>query len=445
MQGERDRSACPGHVQTPGDLRACLRQLHQLPVPILGYLPLWLETLRAWLAADGVVALWTQACVDQGEGASDARTEATCWYAPQASLSACEQLAASGRAMPRVAALQRALSHGSVLRNHARRLPGERRHAASMSLCRSPELERCLPDGDLLDVCLRPLPGEARQAAETGEQGRAPSTTDTSDFGTLRLLVSRRSAKPRFNAREVKAFETAALAFATPLERPCFPPLCASPLSLSLAFSSPVSTFTSADACRRADTSLAIGHDVTGTLIWHGRQPEWADPTALALMRRVWHVAPGRAWPDACAVVRSCQSLADELMSPSSSTAGSGAQVSRAMPVPGGTLHLHATHLCGMGGRPTDRVRIALHLAVPPAIRLLQRLCETPLTPVQREIAMRLLAGQSRAQTREACAIGVQTLKTHLSLMRARLDPVRDAALLLGLGRTGTAGTTGHL
>ncbi|MBN9093508.1 hypothetical protein, partial [Pandoraea pnomenusa] len=54
-------------------------------------------------------------------------------------------------------------------------------------------------------------------------------------------------------------------------------------------------------------------------------------------------------------------------------------------------------------------------------------------------IAMRLLAGQSRAQTREACAIGVQTLKTHLSLMRARLDPVRDAPLLAGLGRAGAA------
>lgn len=86
-----------------------------------------------------------------------------------------------------------------------------------------------------------------------------------------------------------------------------------------------------------------------------------------------------------------------------------------------------------MGGGVTDRARIVLHLAVPPALRLLQRLWETALTPVQREIAMRLLAGQSRAQTREACAIGVQTLKTHLALMRARLDPVRDAALLAGL------------
>lgn len=404
-----------------GDMRTCLRQIHQLPVPMLGYLPLWLETLRIWLAADGVAALWCHASDDP-----DTAPDGTCWYAPQAPMSACERLAACGWAMPSVAQLQRALSPGELLRGHARRsrgCPG----ALPTTFRRPPELDRCLPDGDLLDVCLLPAGGARAEAGEASERTGLPQAASV---GVLRLLVSRRRSRPRFSAREVTAFETAAAEFTTAPDRPAFPPLT--------AMAPPAPNLWS----EGAGASGAVGDDVAGTLVWHQRQPEWADPAALALMHRVWRPTAGPVWPDACVVVQACQALADELTVHRSDTVSLGVQVCKAVAVPGGTLHLHATHLCGMGGRATDRVRIALHLAVPPAIRLLQRLWETALTPVQREIAMRLLAGQSRSQTREACAIGVQTLKTHLSLMRARLDPVRDAALLLGLGGPGGTGNT---
>lgn len=391
-----------------GDVRTCLRQIHQLPVPTLDYLPLWLETLRRSLAADGVVALWCHAAGDPTEA-----SDATCWYAPQAPVSACERLAASGWAMPPVAELQRSLSPGELLRGHARRSRGCPT-ALPTTFRRPPDLDRCLPDGDLLDVCLLPL------LRETGVD-----TSAATPIGALRLLVSRRKSRPRFSAREVTAFETAAAEFTSAPERPNFPPLT--------AMTPPVPNLWPEASCN-------IGDDVAGTLVWHQRQPEWADPAALALMHRVWRPMPGRAWADACVVVQACQSLADELTLHPSDAVSPGVQVCKAVAVPGGTLHLHATHLCGMGGHTTERVRIALHLCVPPAIRLLQRLWETALTPVQREIAMRLLAGQSRSQTREACAIGVQTLKTHLSLMRSRLDPVRDASLLLGLGGSGATG-----
>jgi DNA-binding CsgD family transcriptional regulator len=404
-----------------GDVRACLRQIHQLPVPTLDYLPLWLETLRRSLAADGVAALWCHASGDPAEA-----SDATCWYAPQAPASACERLAASGWAMPPVAELQRSLSHGELLRGHARRsrgCPG----ALPTTFRRPPELDRCLPDGDLLDVCLLPVP---RATGDAGERCERDDASVAAPIGALRLLVSRRRSRPRFSAREVTAFETAAAEFTTAPERPNFPPLT--------AMTPPVPNLW-------PEASGDIGDDVAGTLVWHRRQPEWADPAALALMHRVWRPMPGRAWPDACVVVQACQSLADELTLHPSDAVSPGVQVCKAVAVPGGTLHLHATHLCGMGGRTTERVRIALHLAVPPTLRLLQRLWGTALTPVQREIAMRLLAGQSRSQTREACAIGVQTLKTHLSLMRARLDPVRDASLLLGLGGSGATGNADRM
>ncbi|VVE86425.1 hypothetical protein PBR20603_00345 [Pandoraea bronchicola] len=406
-----------------GDVRTCLRQIHQLPVPTLGYLPLWLETLRIWLAADGVAALWCHASGDPAEACA-----ATCWYAPQAPASACERLAASGWAMPPVAALQRSLSHGELLRGHARRsrgCPG----ALATTFCRPVELDRCLPDGDLLDVCLLPAARPTGEAGAGGETDVRAESSVPAPIGALRLLVSRRNSRPRFSAREVTAFEAAAAEFTTAPDRPNFPTLTA------MAPSAPTLW---------PEASGAVGDDVAGTLVWHRRQPEWADPAALALMHRVWRPMPGRAWSEACVVVQACQSLADELTLHPSGAVAPGVQVGRAVAVPGGTLHLHATHLCGMGGRATDRVRIALHLAVPPAIRLLQRLWGTALTPVQREIAMRLLAGQSRSQTREACAIGVQTLKTHLSLMRARLDPVRDASLLLGLGGSGATVNPGR-
>lgn len=399
-----------------GDVRTCLRQIHQLPVPMLGYLPLWLETLRVWLSADGVAALWCHAPDDP-----EAATDGTCWYAPQAPMSACERLAASGWTMPPVTELQCALSHGELLRGHARRSRGC--PGALPTMFRRPlELDRCLPDGDLLDVCLLPVTSTRGAAGEGGERA---DFSAAAPVDVLRLLVSRRRSRPRFSAREVTAFETAAAEFTTAPGRPAFPALT--------AMTPPVPNLW-------PSASGAIGDDVAGTLIWHQRQPEWADPAALALMHRVWRPTAGRAWPDACVVVQACQALADALTRHGSDAISSGVQVQRAVEVPGGTLHLHATHLCGMGGRATERVRIALHLSVPPAIRLLQRLWETALTPVQREIAMRLLAGQSRSQTREACAIGVQTLKTHLSLMRARLDPVRDASLLLGLGGPGATG-----
>ncbi|WP_147284568.1 helix-turn-helix transcriptional regulator [Pandoraea pulmonicola] len=401
----------------PGEWRTCLRQLHQLPVPMLGYLPLWLETLRAGLGADGVAALWSHASADVDVHAGPGET---CWYAPQAPMSACEQLVASGWAMPPVEDLQRTLARGDIACAHARRSRCSGR-AASVSLRRPPELERCFPDGDLLDVCLLP----AGRGVASAHDADGPGTESAkAPVAALRLLVSRHRARPRFSAREVSAFEDAAAEFTTAPGRPCFP--------APAAAGTPIPAL-----C--PDDPPANGNDVAGMLVWRGRQPEWADPVALTLMRRVWRLAPGVAWPDACVVVQACQALVDELAFRVAGGASSDAQAHAAVQVPGGTLHLHATRLCGMGGNATDRVRIALHLAVPPAIRLLQRLWTTALTPVQREIAMRLLAGQSRVETREACAIGVQTLKTHLALMRARLDPVRDAALLAGLRGAGAA------
>ncbi|VVD69266.1 helix-turn-helix transcriptional regulator [Pandoraea terrigena] len=407
-----------------GDLRTGLRQLHQLPVPTLDYLPLWLEALRLRLAADGVAALWCHASDDP-----TATAQSTRWYVPQAPLSACERLATRGWSMPPMAELRRSLAHGELLCGHVRRSRGGSA-AVPATLHRPPELAGCLPDGDWLDVCLLPV---TRATGAVAARSECAGPSAVAPLGALRLLVSRRRSQPRFSAREVATFETAAAEFATPPNRPGFPPM------------SVMTAMTSSTPSLRPAPSGAIGDDVAGTLVWHRRQPEWADPAALALMRRVWHRMPGRAWPDACLVVQACQSLVDELRLHPSDTASPGVPVCKALGVPGGTLHLHATHLCGMGGRATERVRIALHLAVPPAIRLLLRLWQTGLTPMQREIAMRLLAGQSRAQTREACAIGVQTLKTHLSLMRARLDPVQDASLLLGLGGPAALGRGGRV
>lgn len=393
----------------PRDLRTCLRQLHQLPVPILGYLPLWLETLRVGLDADSVAALWRHAPDGAGE-----TPDLTCCYAPQAPFAACERLAASGWTLPPVADLQRTLAHCGLACGHARRTHGNA-HGTRALLGRPPELERCFPGGDLLDVCLLPARRDATSVAgaQDGEPGARAAPVEA-----LRLLVARRGDRPRFSTREVSAFEDAAAEFTSLPGRPCFPApaACCAPIPLLGQDDAPMS-----------------GGNAAGMLVWHGRQPQWADPAALTLVRRVWRLTPGGAWPDACVVLQACQALADELAVRTAGAGAPGAQAFASVPVPGGTLHLHATHLCGMGGGVTDRARIVLHLAVPPALRLLQRLWETALTPVQREIAMRLLAGQSRAQTREACAIGVQTLKTHLALMRARLDPVRDAALLAGL------------
>lgn len=409
-----------------GDLRACLRQMHQLPVPTLGYLPLWLETLRVGLAADSVAALW---CHGQDGvstvGDPSGGANVTCGYAPQAPLSACERLASCGWTM----SIQ-SPNHDGVLFGHARKRPGAaRRSSLPNHLHRPPELEACLADGDLLDACLLLTPRltdeRLQPTLSDGGDGYGP-TGQTPPLGALRLLVSRSRTRPAFSTREVAAFETVATEFANAPARPHFPPLP----SLASAM------LPAAEGQALQEGAGTVCADVSGTLVWHRRQPEWADPGALALMRRVWQLVPGRAWPDACSVVQACQRLADELtLHPCgmSGAAISGAQIRTTLPVPGGTLHLHATHFCGMGGRATERVRISLHLVVPPVIRLLARLWDTALTPVQREIAMRLLAGQSRTQTREACAIGVQTLKTHLSLMRARLDPVRDASLLLGL------------
>ncbi len=420
-----------------GDLRACLRQIHQLPVHTLGYLPLWLETLRVWLSADSVVALWCHAH-DGVSSVSDPSGAAhvTCGYAPHAPLSACERLASCGWAMPSAAELRRSSiqspHHGGVLFGHARKRSGAARRSSLPShLHRPPELDACLADGDVLDAYLLPMSRVAderlQQTPSHGGEGASP-TGQTPPLGALRLLVSRSRTRQAFSARDVAAFEAVAAEFAKVPARPHFPPL--PPLS-SLA-----SAMLAVEGQAMTEGAGTVCADVSGTLVWHRREPEWADPGALALMRRVWQLVPGRAWPDACVVVRACQRLADELTLHPCGMSGAvvpGAQIGTTLSVPGGTLHLHATYLCGMGGRATERVRISLHLAVPPVIRLLARLWDTALTPVQREIAMRLLAGQSRTQTREACAIGVQTLKTHLSLMRARLDPVRDASLLLGL------------
>ncbi|WP_150736604.1 helix-turn-helix transcriptional regulator [Pandoraea anapnoica] len=409
--------------------------MHQLPVSTLGYLPLWLETLRVWLSADSVAALWCHA-QDGVSPVSDPSGVAnvTCGYAPQAPLSACERLASTGWAMPSAAELRlspiQSLHHGGVLFGHARkRSDVTRRSSLPSHLDRPPELDACLADGDVLDAYLLPasrVADERLQPTPSHGAEEASPAGQTPPLGALRLLVSRSRTRLAFSAREVAAFETVAAEFAKAPARPHFPPLP----SLASAM------LPAAEGQAMQDGAGTVCADVSGTLVWHRRQPEWADPGALALMRRVWQLVPGRAWPDAYVVVQACQRLADELtLYPCgmSGTAVSGAQIGTTLPVPGGTLHLHATHLCGMGGRATERVRISLHLAVPPAIRLLARLWDTALTPVQREIVMRLLAGQSRTQTREACAIGVQTLKTHLSLMRARLDPVRDASLLLGL------------
>jgi len=400
--------------------------MHQLPVPTLGYLPLWLETLRVGLSADSVAALWCHA-PDGVSPVSDPSGSAnvTCGYAPQAPLSACERLASCGWTMSIPSP-----NHGGVLFGHARkRSDAARRSSLPSHLHRPSELEACLADGDVLDAYLLPASrvADERMRPTLSLGGEVASLTgQTPPLGALRLLVSRSRTRLAFSAREVAAFETVAAEFANAPERPRFPPLPSLASAMLPAVEGQAMQEGAGDVCV----------DVSGTLVWHRRQPEWADPGALALMRRVWQLVPGRAWPDACMVVQACQRLADDLtLHPCgmSGAAISGAQVGTTLPVPGGTLHLHATYLCGMGGRATERVRISLHLAVPPAIRLLQRLWDTALTPVQREIAMRLLAGQSRTQTREACAIGVQTLKTHLSLMRARLDPVRDASLLLGL------------
>ncbi|WP_150808010.1 helix-turn-helix transcriptional regulator [Pandoraea sputorum] len=415
--------------------------MHQLPVPTLGYLPLWLETLRVGLSADSVAALWCHAQdgVSPVSGPSGA-AHVTCGYAPQAPLSACERLASCGWAMPSAAESRlspvQSLHHGVVLFGHARKRSGAARRSMSPGhLHRPPELDACLADGDVLDAYLLPASRVADECLQPtlSRGGEGPSPTgQTPPLGALRLLVSRSRTRLAFSAREVAAFETVAAEFAQSPARPHFPPL--PPLQ-------PLSSLTSTmlpavEGRAMPEGAGSVCADVSGMIVWHRRQPEWADPGALALMRRVWQLVPGRAWPDACVVVQACQRLAEELTLHPGGMSGatvSGAQIGTTLPVPGGTLHLHATHLCGMGGGATERVRISLHLAVPPVIRLLARLWDTALTPVQREIAMRLLAGQSRTQTREACAIGVQTLKTHLSLMRARLDPVRDASLLLGL------------
>jgi len=433
-----------------GDLRACLRQLHQLPVSTLDYLPLWLETLRTLLSADAVAALW--------HDGDTQRSAAGNWFAPQSPVSACERFAASGGGGGGGASGDDAwfpMSPGGLIRGHARRISASHRMLdtageCSPTLTRAPELDACLGDGDVLDICLMPVLRDRagqRGAVEAVEGVDAVDVAHPADLlqrtGPLRILVSRDKTHRRFSAYEVQTFERAAAEFAIAPARPVLP----WPEAGAAVF--PVSAF-GRDA--GDDPIDPLCRDICGTLVWHHGQPEWADAAALGLMQRVWRGASGEVWPDACLVVRECHALAAELTSlpeavtpsmspeflvPPMSPASAARHASRQVALPGGTLHLQATRLRSMSGRPTERVRIALHLAVPPAIQLLHRLWATPLTPVQREIAMRLLSGQSRAQAREACGIGVQTLKTHLSAMRARLDPVRDASLLRGLGGPG--------
>ncbi|WP_141118774.1 hypothetical protein [Pandoraea sp. PE-S2R-1] len=430
-----------------GDLRACLRQLHQLPVSTLDYLPIWLETLRTLLSADAVAALW--------HDGDTRRSMAGNWFAPQSSVSACERFAASGGVAASGDDGWFPMSPGGLIRGHARRVRSSRRTLdaageCSPTLTRSPEFDACLGDGDVLDICLMPVLRYRAGQMDGVDAVDAVDMAHPADFaqrmGPLRILVSRDKTLRRFSAYEVQMFEHAAAEFAIAPTRPVLP----WPEAGKAVF--PVSAF-GRDA--GDDPVDPLCRDICGTLVWHHGQPEWADSAALGLMQRVWRGASGDVWPDACLVVRECHALAAELtslpeaaapsMSPeflvppasASASASAARHASRRVALPGGTLHLQATRLRSMNGRPTERVRIALHLAVPPAIRLLHRLWATPLTPVQREIAMRLLSGQSRAQAREACGIGVQTLKTHLSAMRARLDPVRDATLLRGLGGPG--------
>ncbi|MGC7404578.1 helix-turn-helix transcriptional regulator [Pandoraea pneumonica] len=388
-----------------GELRARLRQLHQLPVSTLDYLPVWLETMRTLLAADAVAALWH----DSQSGFSTGGH----WLAPQASVAACERFAASDATMPLASDGWERMSRGELIRGHARRVRrGNATPPPGHTLTRSAELDACLGGGDVLDIRLMPV---LRRRPDAGEA--------TPRSGPLRLFVSRAPSRPRFSARDMQVFEQAAAEFAFPSTRPRLPPP-----GLWSRIIEPSAH------CLKDNLTTDICHDVSGTLIWHDERPEWADPAALSLMQRVWRGASGEVWPDACLVVQECGALAAELTSQPDDASSPGRHASRRMAMPGGTLHLHATRLRNMSARPTERVRIALHLAVPSALRLMTRLWATPLTPMQREIAMRLLAGESRAQAREACGIGVQTLKTHLSSMRARLDPVRDAALLRGLG-----------
>lgn len=396
-----------------GDLRARLRQLHQLPVSTLDYLPVWLETMRTLLAADAVAALWHDAQSGFSTGGH--------WFAPQSSVAMCERFAASGATMPLSSEGWLAMSRGELISGHARRVrPAARRGNATPppghTLTRSAELDACLGGGDVLDIRLMPV---LRRRPDAGEA--------TPRSGPLRLFASRAPSHPRFSTRDTQIFEQAVAEFASPSMRPRLP----SP-GLWNEITEP------SVPCLVGDLTTDMCHDVSGTLVWHDERPEWADPAALSLMQRVWRGASGEVWPDACLVVQECGALAAELTSQPDDASSPGRHATRRMAMPGGTLHLHATRLRNMSALPTERVRIALHLAVPSALRLMARLWATPLTPVQREIAMRLLAGESRAQAREACGIGVQTLKTHLSSMRARLDPVRDVALLRGLGGPGS-------
>lgn len=419
-------------------LRAYLRQLRALALPALQTLPAWLDGARELLDADHVAAVWLDR-LGKPDGC----------HAPDAGNDVCARLMAgawpSGPSMgdlasvtaghPLIGRWRAHLRGGERISTHWRRLGGQDASAGRSNpiVARRPAIgdtrevsstvsilsalsggARC---ADVLDACL--VPGRCHDGSATCDgTGTRPSGLP------WLLLVMRDADRAGFDARERTLFDGLAAELAAPAPAWALP-----------------------SACHALATSVSDKASREGTVIWHAGQPEWLDHQAHALLRHGCQGYVDTRGPLATPVMHACGQVVEALDAHPEGGMAQGqdvaeAVVERCLDVPGGCLRLRAARLQCPLGHPSDRVRVLLRFSPPAELMLLQRLRDTPLSPLQREIALRLMCGQSREAVRAACGMGVQTLKTHLSSMRARLDPANDREILAGLAGALRSGKT---
>lgn len=355
-------------------IRLHLRQLLRLPVPFVATLPVWLNTMRSLLGADGGLALWWE----DAEGPPF-------FLASHAHDIGCESFASSG---------WRPIDVGGACAGRV-----------NASLTSAPPAVRALLEG------------------------RGDGEMLSTWVGARRLWVglTRRAGAARYNARLVALFE------ALTAELSC---QVASPLPKCLA-----ATCGPSEGRPAASAGDAAARDASvGTLVMCDATTRWLDRHAWQALRCAWRMHPDGRWPDIAPVAMACERLAREQDAAQVGDAVSPRDACERMYVPGGEVHLRAATMMNAHGHRSALVRVQLQRHVPPELAWFKRLSGTSLSPVQREVALRLACGQTREAVRTACDIGNETLKTHLALARARLDPAVDAellAILAGAVRSG--------
>ncbi|GAB3625755.1 hypothetical protein PTE30175_04321 [Pandoraea terrae] len=402
------------------DLRAYLRQLSRVGLGSLLVMPEWLAAAGRGFGADGVACVWLDRTLRPGDV-----------YAPDLNGEARLQMA--GHLANLTGAPQAPGHPGSRMPTPP---PGGLAGGYAIGWWRA--LYRAGHGGDLAPWLM-----QAGQFADALDGWiRLPNGT------AMLALMLRRARSGPFHASDVRRFGpllgdladglTQAHAETAAGVAPASMPACAPP----------------------GDAFDAPGAE--GTMVMRAGRPEWLDQGAQGLLCMRLQARPGGGgWPEIAPVAQTCRELAAEASTGAPRDAGNmapdarnreadcGVSVTgqgwpqcdsppepaeRRIVVPGGCVTVRAMRLRSPGGRPTDRVGISIRHQPPRAVRLLRQLRATALSPLQREIAYRLACGQSRAEIREACAIGAETLKTHISQIRIRLHPCGDAALLADVG-----------